>query len=362
MKRHIGFGWSVIIAIGVSTLVTPLVLGSPFSSKKTTAEEKEKKFEEADPDEFDAKTQVPLIGEYTQVVGTTVIVLHGAGLVVGLDSGEDPPPSEAREMVLEDMKRHNVPNPSKLLKSGKFAIVEIIGYLPPLIRKGEHFDVEVMLPPASKVKSLNGGHLLRTFLAEHPIVPKAGQFVGRQYATVEGPILVSGSHEKSGKTAGVQRRGRIIAGGKSLYDRNLDLYLRNEFRSVRNSYKIAQAIGARFFEYDEHGMSLAVAKAETDQKIELKVLTKYRDNYPRYLNVIRKIAFRETPLARQARMRSLRWELLNVETSSQASLKLEAIGEQSIPILKAGLKSKDAEVRFNSAVALAYLNDPTGLD
>ena len=90
-----------------------------------------------------------------------MIVLHGAGLVVGLDTGEDPPPSEAREMVLEDMKRHNVPNPSKLLKSGKFAIVEIIGYLPPLIRKGEHFDVEVMLPAASKVKSLNGGHLLR---------------------------------------------------------------------------------------------------------------------------------------------------------------------------------------------------------
>ena len=40
MKRHIGFGWLAIISIGVSTLVTPLVLGSPFRSKKTMSKRK----------------------------------------------------------------------------------------------------------------------------------------------------------------------------------------------------------------------------------------------------------------------------------------------------------------------------------
>ena len=43
------------------------------------------------------------------------------------------------------------------------------------------------------------------------------------------------------------------------------------------------------------------------------------------------------------------------------ALKLEAIGEQSIPTLKIGLKSKDPQVRFHSAEALAYLGDSSGL-
>ena len=102
-------------------------------------------------------------------------------------------------------------------------------------------------------------------------------------------------------------------------------------------------------------MSLAVAKAETDQKIELKVLSKYRDNYPRYLDVIRKIAFRETPLAKQVRMKTLRWELLNAETSAAASLKLEAIGERAIPILKGGSEKQGirSSLQFGRRVGLS---------
>src|SRR5262249_54948228 len=57
----------------------------------------------------------------------------------------------------------------------------------------------------------------------------------------------------------------------------------------------------------------------------------------------------------------LKWDLLEPETSAQAALKLEAIGEQGIPTLKVGLKSNDPQVRFHSAEALAYLGDPAGL-
>src|SRR5690606_4737323 len=38
------------------------------------------------------------------------------------------------------------------------------------------------------------------------------------------------------------------------------------------------------------------------------------------------------------------------------------IGKDAVPVLKAGLKSKLAEVRFHSAVALAYLEDSEGLE
>jgi hypothetical protein len=361
MKRHTGLAWTAIFSMALSVCVGATLHAGLFKSKKSNAADK---YDDGnDIDEFDVKDKVPLIGQYTQVVGQNVLMLQGAGLVVGLDgTGEDPPPSLAREMVLGDMKRRGVPNPNKLLKSPNVAIVLVTAYLPPLIREGEHFDVEVSLPERSKVKSLNGGYLMETYLAEHVTVPGQGDKKGKQLATARGPILVSAAHGNTATLAGVLRRGRIVAGGKSKMDRDLALYLRNDFRSERNAVKIAAAIGRRFFEYDKHGEQVALAEAKTDQQIKLKVLSKYRDNYPRYLDVIRKIAFRETDVARQVRMKRLKWELLNAETASAASLELEGIGESAAPILKAGLKGKDPEVRYNAAVALAYLGDAAGLD
>jgi hypothetical protein len=360
MKRHTGLAWTVIISMALSVCVSATLHAGLFKSKKSSADKND---DGNDLDEFDVKDKVPLIGQYTQVVGQNVLMLQGAGLVVGLDgTGEDPPPSLAREMVLGDMKRRGVPNPNKLLKSPNVAIVLVTAYLPPLIREGEHFDVEVSLPERSKVKSLNGGYLMETYLAEHVTVPGQGDKKGKELATARGPILVSSAHGNTAALAGVLRRGRIVAGGKSKIDRDLALYLRNDFRSERNAVRIAAAIGRRFFEYDKHGEQIALAEAKTDQQVKLKVLSKYRDNYPRYLDVIRKIAFRETDVARQVRMKRLRSELLNAESSAAASLELEGIGEAAAPVLKAGLTSKDPEVRYNAAVALAYLGDAAGLD
>lgn len=360
MKRHTGLAWLAIISIALCVGVTATVHAGLWGSKKSKAAKDE---DDTDLDQYDTKDKVPLVGQYTQVVGETMMKLEGAGLVVGLDgTGEDPPPSLIRQTVLEDMKRRGVPNPSKLLKSPNIAVVTVLAFLPPLIREGEHFDVEVSLPPGSKVKSLNGGYLMETYLAERMIVPGQGVKVGKQLATARGPILVSSAHGNTAALAGVLRRGRIVAGGKSKIDRDLALYLRNDFRSERNAVRIANAISRRFFEYDKHGQQIALAEAKTDQQVKLKVLSKYRDNYPRYLDVIRKIAFRETDVARQVRIKRLRWQLLDPETSSSAAIELEAIGDAAIPVLKLAIANKDPEVRYNAAVALAYLGDGAGLD
>jgi hypothetical protein len=55
-------------------------------------------------------------------------------------------------------------------------------------------------------------------------------------------------------------------------------------------------------------------------------------------------------------------ELLDPKTSGVAALKLEALGASTTDQLAAGLKSDDADVRFFAAEALAYLNEPAGLD
>ena len=105
-----------------------------------------------------------------------------------------------------------------------------------------------------------------------------------------------------------------------------------------------------------------MAEAKNDQKIILKVPAAYRENYPRYLQVIRNIAWNETPVAQRVRMQKLE-ERLNVPGTSEVSaLRLEAIGQPALSILKRGLQNKDIEVRFNSAMALTYLEDPEGLE
>jgi hypothetical protein len=360
MKRHAGLAWMLLVSIGLCMGLSAAVHAGIFGSKKSKAAKDD---DDSDLDTYDMKDSVPTIGQYTQIVGQNVIRLEGAGLVVGLDgTGEDPPPSLVRQMVLDDMKRRGVPNPSKVLKSPNVAVVVVTAYLPPLIRVGDVFDVEVSLPVGSKVKSLHGGYLMETYLAEHVMVPGGAVKNGKQLATARGPILVSSARDNPALQASVVRRGRIVAGGKSKIDRDLALYLRNNFRSARNAVRIANAISRRFFEYDKRGEQIALAEAKTDQQVKLKVLSKYRDNYPRYLDVIRKIAFRETEVGRQVRMRRLHWELLDPKTCAAAALSLEAIGETAIPTLKPALKSKDPEVRFNAAVALAYLGDNSGLD
>jgi hypothetical protein len=313
-------------------------------------------------DEFETKVNTPLVGEYTTIAGLNLVTLHGVGLVVGLDgTGGDPRPSPQRTALLTEMKRRDIKNRNSILQSPSTAMVHIIAHLPPLVSKGERFDIEVRLPPDGEATSLNGGWLMETFLSEQAIVPGKGPLKGHELAKASGPILISDGEGDDASLAGLRRRGRILGGGVSRKDRDMSIYLRNDFRGFRNSTRIAGRIGQRFYQYNRAGQRLPLAEAKTDLKIQLQILRKYKNNYPRYLQVIRNIAFRETEVAQRVRMRRLKEELQDPVSSELAALRLEAIGPKSIPFLKTGLENPALEVKFHSAVALAYLGSPDGL-
>lgn len=319
-------------------------------------------------DKYQTELKTPLVGDYTNFAGLEPTPLEGVGLVVGLaGTGGDPAPSQYRTAMLEEMKRRGVRNPNQILESPDTALVIVRAYLPPLLKKGEPLDVEVIAPDSAEVTSLAGGWLLETSLTEQAFVPGRGMLKGHNYAKAEGPILVAGiGMGGTGKSvdqsnAALFQRGRILGGATVLKERELVIQLRHEFRSVRNASRIATVIGQRFHHFDEHGIKKPMAEAKTDQKLVLDVHPRYRDNYPRYLQVIRNIAFREKPVAQRVRMQKLHDELLTPETSDRAALQLEAIGKDAIPLLKVGLKSALLEVRFHSATALAYLEDAEGL-
>src|SRR5262249_5758519 len=99
--------------------------------------------------------------------------------------------------------------------------------------------------------------------------------------------------------------------------------------------------------------------------VSLRVPPQYRHNLPRFLRVTRVIPLRDvadTPAGegpqRQSYRQRLGADLLDPSRTVVAALRLEALGEKSIPTLKNGLASKDDLVRFCAAESLAYLGSP----
>ncbi len=311
---------------------------------------------------YGTEVETPLVGDYTNFAGLSPVLLEGVGLVVGLSgTGGDPAPSMYRTALLEDMRKRGVRNPNTILQSPNTALVIVRAYLPPLMSKGDTLDVEVTLPDSAEGTSLAGGWLMETELHEQAFVPGQGMLKGHPYAKAKGPVLVAGIGRELKKEDALLRRGRVAGGARVLKERELAIYLRNDFRSIRNSTRIADAIGRRFHHFDKFGIKKPMAEAKTDQKLVLLVHPRYKDNYPRYLQVIRSIAFRETTVSQRVRMQKLHDELLTPETADTAALQLEAIGKDAIPILQTGLKSPVTEVRFHAAMSLAYLEDATSL-
>ena len=329
--------------------------------RSQSPDEEEEDFSELE--KFETKVETPFVGDYTQITGKNLIALQGVGLVTGLKgTGGNPPPSVHREALLREMRRRNVKNPNMILRSPSTALVIVKAYLPPLIRKGESFDVEVYLPGNSEATSLEGGWLMEAYLAEQAMIQGRGLLKGHILAKAKGPILIPPMGEEVEVANGMLRRGRILAGGISTAeDRDLALYLRNDFKSIRNAQRIANKIGTRFHHYDQYGIEEPLAEAKTDKKVVLKLKPRYKHNDSRYLQVVRYIAFRETDVAQRVRMQKLSEEIMIPEKAERASIQLEAIGKKSIPILKMALKSPLLEVRFHAAVALAYLGEGAGL-
>ncbi|MCA9249184.1 MAG: flagellar basal body P-ring protein FlgI [Planctomycetales bacterium] len=307
---------------------------------------------ELDPAE---ETASSLIGDLARPYGLDYIQVEAVSLATGLNGqGEDPPPTPQRAVVLGEMRRRDIPDPGRVLASLDTALVVVRGYLRPGIQKGDSFDVEVRVPSQSEAKSLRGGWLLEARMSE--LLPLGGQIhSGRLLALSQGPILVDPSNDDD--LAGVhQTRGMVLGGGTALNSRTLGLVLYDEHHSVRSSQQIGRAINHRFHTYIR-GDKQGVANPKTDEFIELIVHPRYKDDVARYMQVVRNIAYIETPRALQARLDLLERQLMDPVTSATAAVRLEAIGNEGIDVLRRGLGVTDPEVRFYSAEALAYLDD-----
>ncbi len=296
-----------------------------------------------------------LVGDYATPWGTAPQRIERAALITGLPgTGSDPPPGLQRQSLMADMQSRGVVEPNKLLSSPSTALVWVHGYLPPGVQKGDRFDIHVEVPPDNDTSSIANGWLMETRLAEMAVLGNRVRD-GHVLGIAEGPLLVDpvamGTLDSKAKL-----RARVPGGGVSLTSRSIGLILAPEHRSVALSKRLGDSINKRFHAVIK-GSKRGVATPKTDRFVELEVPPVYKQNLGRYIRVVRAVAVVEPPAGRHARLELLDRQLADPVTAPSAALRLEAIGKEAIPTLRKGLESKDAEVRFAAAEALAYLGE-----
>ncbi len=303
----------------------------------------------------DLEPELEFVGDITRAWGLGYMKVEGIALVTRLrGTGSDPPPNDRREALREEMKTNGVTHPDDILALDSTAMVYVRAYLPPGVRKDDRCDVLIESPPRSETTSLRDGWLMQTRL--RPVEELGNRLrQGKVLAFAQGPVVIdavfAGNDDKINSI-----RGRVLGGGRSLIDRPIGLVVTGENHSLMTTTHLAAAINRRFYAFD-HGKKIGVAEPKDDDYIELKISPVYKNNLARYLRVVQSVAIRETPQQRIDRLDRLERLLLEPVSAPRAAERLEAIGQEAIPVLKKGLQSPNAEVRFYSAEALAYLDE-----
>lgn len=289
--------------------------------------------------------------------------LEGVGLVTDLrGTGSNPPPSGQRDYLVDELKAYpDIENAMALVSSTDTSMVLVKGLVPPGARKGDRFDLELILPPKPRLEtsSLKYGFLYKTRL--RPMVQlgnsvKKGSVAGQ----ARGSVLVDSLFEPR-KDSENEVRGVVLGGGVLMDDRTFGLNIRSEDNPLRKATNISKAINERFTTVTRDGRT-GVATPKSDKIIELAIPESYRLNIGRYSQVIGQIAFDEQPHDRVNRLEQLGRELNEPVTCRDAALRLEALGADGVPALRRGLLNSDEEIRFQSAEALAYLGETDGID
>jgi flagellar basal body P-ring protein FlgI len=310
---------------------------------------------ETPPPEPVLDTNVELIKDVASPLGMNYLKIESVALVTGLHgTGSDPAPSPQRTALLADMQARAVKNPNQVLASPNVSLVLVRAYLPPGIRKGDRFDLEVRLPSRSETTSLRDGWLMSTRLREVAVLDNTLRS-GHVEAVAEGQIIVDAAFDGDSDQVS-EVRGRVIGGGVAVTARMLGLVIRSENHSIRTSTQVGTAINSRFHTYDQ-GIKRGVATPKRDNFVELEVHARYRHNLARYFRVIQNIALAEGPTERLQRLAVLERKVFEPTTAPAAALQLEAIGKEAIPVLQKAARADDPEIRFYAAEALAYLDD-----
>ena len=329
----------------------------------------------AEETERDKDLDVRIIGDVVEVTNLGLLQLSGVGLVTGLDgTGGMPPKGYFRDLLEKELLKQKIPNVKAVLESKNNALVLVSAIVPPGLRKGEPLDLEITLPRDSRASSLQGGYLqtcsLRNYAPNQNAMPTSGHILARGH----GPLLV-GLGDPS--EAVELKRARIWEGGTFLTDQPFYLRMKQDGKSYQVANIVTQRLNHLFrddarpqsgqiqqqllllddvtqqlnHKFDDSDLAHAI----TNGIIILNVPYAYRLNPDRYLRVAQLVPLRELQEQRNRYRQRLARMLLDPQDTIKAALRLEALGNESVPVLKKGLDNPHPLVRFAAAESLAYL-------
>jgi flagellar basal body P-ring protein FlgI len=296
------------------------------------------------------------VGDLSFVVSRGETKVEGVGLVVGLDNtGVDAPSSWYRKQLVDEMSKAGVEKAEKYLTNPQVSMVIVRLTIPVGVNPTDRLDVQVEVPPACGTKSLAGGYLMMTRLRE---VLLAGGTPKESFdvAFAQGPVMI-GTPAKPNDP----KVGRVLGGGKVKKEYPFTLVIKENRESFRTSKMLETVVNERFHEF-EKGHQKGVATAKTPSYLVLNVPKLYHQNQEHYFRVAQLLPMIDSPELRTRRAAAWSKELLDPKTAGIAAMKLEGLGPAGVEALLAGLKSPNAQVRFFSAEALAYLNDISGVE
>ena len=319
---------------------------------------------------------VKTVGDCCMVADVGPKYVGGVGIVTGLDgTGGDSPKDENRaaleKYLLQYASKYHLqrtPTIGEIMNSGSAALVIVSGEIPPGTRPGERFDVEVFLPRGSKATSLRGGVLETCLLTTYDYAhgPEGASIMkGHEIASAEGPLQLSLGSSQGDDDAERLTRAHIWEGGYSKIDNTLSLLLNADQQASRMSAHMAECINQTFAVGSAGDVKLAIPVLKDG--VRLRVPPAYKLNIPHYLRVVRLIPMEdpgEQPSDAPGQPKSYRQrlaeDLLDPTRTVTAALRLESLGQKSVPVLKQGLESKHPLIQFCAAESLTYLGHGIG--
>ena len=301
------------------------------------------------------------IGQTCRFWGAQTTAIEGLTLVTGLsETGSNPRPSKQREDLIKELAaRPDIKNAKQLIAEMSTEVVLIKGLLPPGIRKGEPFDIQIQALRDTDATSLEGGTAMQCRLRPHARLGRSLKH-GHVKGMAKGKLITDSAFSTRDDES-TTLRGIIPGGGIAAADRDMGLKLTGETIHPKMTTEIARAINKRFTVVGRDGR-LGAAEAKTDRIVNLLVPDKYRLNVGRYIHVLRNLAYSETANARVNRMELLEQLMASPADAEVAAFRLEAMGRDGQPALKRALSNPDAEVQFHAAQALAYQDQSDGTE
>src|SRR5205085_1546475 len=207
---------------------------------------------------------------------------------------------------------------------------------------------------------------------------------GHIMVRARGPIM-TGLGE--GNNSAEEKRGIVWRGGVSLVDLPFYVVLRKDDKSARVAHAVAERVNFLFQDDPQRLQRLSVLQKQLfllddvanqvnrktpdnvklaatfgKETVQVHVPYNYRLNAERYFYVLHLVPLAEDAEQQGRYRRRLQKLLADPAETVMAARRLEAMGRDSIPLLKSGLTHEHPLVRFASAEALAYLGDPTGVE